>query len=64
MNALLIKSDSKSNKEIYKLAKKLGSKVYSVDENLFEDITLGLLMNKVKTNQLVTKEEVIKKLKK
>jgi len=63
MSAILIKADSKVNKEIYKLAKKLGGDVYSLKEEQFEDFALGVLMDKVKTNQLVSKEEILKKLK-
>jgi len=64
MSVILIKADSKTNKEIYKLAKKLGGDVFSLKEEQFEDFTLGILMDKVKTNQLVSKEEIMKKLKK
>lgn len=62
MSAILIKANSKTNKEIYKLAKKLGGDVYSLKEEQFEDIALGMLMDKVKTNQLVSKEEILKKI--
>lgn len=37
MGAILIKSDSKTTREIYKLAKKLGGNVYSLKEEHFED---------------------------
>ncbi|MEO8446107.1 MAG: hypothetical protein ABI528_01360 [bacterium] len=62
MSAILIKADSKINKEIYKLAKKLGGEVYSLKEKQFEDFALGILMDNLKTNQLVSREEIFKKL--
>ncbi len=62
MNAILIKADKKINKKLYKLAKELGGDVYSLEAEQFEDFALGILMDKNKTNELVTKEEVMKKL--
>lgn len=62
ISAILIKEDSKTNNEIYKFAKKLGGDVYSLKDEQFEDFTLGVLMDRVKTNQLVNREEIIKKL--
>lgn len=63
MSTILIKADSKTNKELYKLAKKMGGDVYSLKDEQFEDFALGVLMNKVKTNQLASKEEILRKLK-
>jgi len=62
MSALVIKVDSKSNKIIKELAKKLGGIVLSIDDNQYEDIALGYLMDKEKTGKTVSREEIMKKL--
>lgn len=59
MSTILIKADSKTNKELYKLAKKMGGNVYSLKDEQFEDFAMGILMNKEKTNQIVCKEEIL-----
>ena len=64
MTAILIKSDKKNNKMLYDMAKKIGAKVFSLKEEQFEDIALGMMMDKVKTGELVTKEVVLRKLRK
>ena len=65
MSALLIKSDSKSDlKMLATLSKKLGGSVLTIAEEQYEDFALGMLMNKVKTNTNVSREEVMKKLRK
>ncbi len=62
MSALVIKVDSKSNKIIKELAKKLGGIVLSIDDNQYEDIALGYLMDKEKTGKTVSRDEIMKKL--
>ena len=65
MSALLIKSDSKSDlKMLATLSKKLGGSVLTIAEEQYEDFALGMLMNKVKTNTNVSREEIMKKLRK
>ena len=64
MGAILIQADSKSNKLLADLAKKLGGNVLSVKDEQFEDLALGALMNTVKTNETVSRESIMKKLKK
>jgi len=46
--AIIIKADSKSNKILSDLAKKLGANVLSVRDEQFEDFALGSLMDAVK----------------
>ncbi|MEO7356431.1 MAG: hypothetical protein ABIY50_02820 [Ignavibacteria bacterium] len=58
----LIKADSKSNKLLYDLAKQLGGKVFSINEEQFEDFRLGYMIDKLKTNESVPKSEIMKKL--
>ena len=62
MKAILIKADSRSNKILYSLAKQLGGKAFNINEEQFEDLRLGFTMDKVKTNQLVKKYEILNKL--
>lgn len=62
MKAILIKADSRSNKILYRLAKQLGGKAFIINEEQFEDLRLGFTMDKVKTNQLVKKYEILNKL--
>ena len=64
MSALIIKADSKSNKILSDLAKKLGGNVLPIKDEQFEDFALGKLMNKVKTNEIASRKEIIKKLRK
>jgi predicted transcriptional regulator len=62
MGAIIIKADSKSNKILSELARKLGGKVLNMKDQQFEDFALGSLMDSVKTGETVTREEIMKKL--
>ncbi|MCY7361809.1 MAG: hypothetical protein LH629_07040 [Ignavibacteria bacterium] len=62
MKAILIKADSRSNKILYRLAKQLGGKAFSINEEQFEDLRLGFMIDKFKKNQLVKKYEILNKL--
>ena len=64
MGALVIKVDSKSNKILSELAKELGGKVLTINDEQYEDFVLGALMNKEKTNETVNRDLIMKKLKK
>jgi hypothetical protein len=63
MGAILIKADSQSNKILADLARKLGANVLSIKDEQFEDLALGSLMDSVKTNESVSRELIMKKLK-
>jgi hypothetical protein len=63
MGALVIKIDAKSNKLLSSLAKQLGGNVISIDDEQFEDLALGQLMDSKKTNETVSRDEVMNKLK-
>jgi hypothetical protein len=63
MSALIIKADNQSNKLLRELAKKLGASVISLDEEQYEDFMLGSKMDSEKTNELVSRESIMKKLK-
>jgi hypothetical protein len=62
MGAIIIKADKKSNKILFDLAKKLGANVLSLRDEQFEDFALGTLMDSVKTGENVSRELVMKKL--
>ena len=63
MSAIIIKTDAKSKKLLTDFAKKLGSNVISLTDEQYEDLALGALMDEVKTNKLVRRDTVMKKLK-
>ena len=62
MGAVVIKIDDKNNRLIAKLVKELGGKVISINEEQYEDLVLGTLMDEEKTGESVSREEVMKKL--
>lgn len=61
MSTSLINSDSSNTKLLLELAKKLGANVVSINDEQYEDLLLGNEMDKIKTNELVSKEEILKK---
>lgn len=63
MSTILIKADKKSNKILSELAKKLGGEVIDMNDEQFEDLMLGTLMENVKTGKTVSKSVILKKLK-
>jgi len=63
MGAIIIKADKKSNKILSDLAKKLGGNVLNLDDDQYEDIALGSLMESVKTGKTVNRESIMMKLK-
>lgn len=62
MGAVVIKIDKKNNRLISKLVKELGGNVLSINDEQYEDLALGNLMDEVKTNEDVDKDLVYKKL--
>ena len=64
MGAILIQADSQSNKMLSDLAKRLGANVLSIKDERFEDLVLGSMMDTVKTNENVSRELIMKKLRK
>ena len=64
MGAIIIKADTKSNKILFDLAKKLGANVLTVRDEQFEDFALGSIMDSVKTGENVSRELILKKLRK
>ena len=64
MSAIVIKADNQNTKILKELAKKLGANVISINEELYEDLALGLLIEKSKTGELVSREVIMEKLSK
>lgn len=64
MSAIIIKTDNKNTKILKELAKKLGADVLNINEEQFEDLALGLLMDKSKTGKVVSRDTIFKHLNK
>jgi len=62
MSAIIIKSDNQNTKILKELAKKLGADVISINEDLYEDLALGLLIDRSKTGENVSRDSIMKKL--
>jgi len=62
MRAIVIKADSQNTKILKELAKKLGADVININEEQYEDLALGLLMDKSKTGETVSRESIMNKL--
>jgi hypothetical protein len=63
MGAIIIRADQKSSKLLKELAVKLGAVVTNVKDEHYEDFMLGTLMDSEKTGEIVSREEIFKKLK-
>ena len=62
MKAIVIKADNQNTKILRELAKKLGASVLNINEEQYEDLALGSLIDKVKTGKTVSRESIMKKL--
>ena len=62
MSTILIKTDKSNNKILTELARKLGGDVIDINDDAFEDLMLGTLMDKTKTGKTVSKSTILKKL--
>jgi|LakMenE18May11ns_1017448.scaffolds.fasta_scaffold7413217_1 hypothetical protein len=63
MGAIIIKADHKINKLLKELAVQLGAVVTNVKDEHYEDFMLGTLMDSKKIGEIVSREEIFKKLK-
>ena len=63
MGAIIIRVDSKSSKLLKELAVQLGAVVTNLKDEQYEDFMLGTLMDSEKTGEIVSREEIFKKLK-
>ena len=65
MASLIIQSDNSDNLElIAKLAQKLGIHVNSVTEEQSEDLAIGTIMTNAKTGKSVSRDLIMRKLRK
>ena len=64
MSAIVIKSDNQNTRILKELAKKLGANVLNINEEQYEDLALGLLMDRSKTGETVSRDSIMKKLNK
>ncbi len=62
MGAIIIRADQKSSKLLKELAVQLGVAVTNVKDEQYEDFMLGTLMDSEKTGEIVSREEIFKKL--
>jgi hypothetical protein len=62
MSAIVIKSDNQNTKILKELAKKLGADVININEEQYEDLAFGILMDKSKTGEIVSRESIMNKL--
>jgi S-adenosylmethionine/arginine decarboxylase-like enzyme len=62
MSAIVIKADNQNTKILKELAKKLGADVLNINEEQYEDLALGLLMDRSKTGETVSRDTIMKKL--
>ena len=63
METLIIRTKSKSNaKLLFELSKKIGDQVVILPPEQTEDFALGLLMDKMKTGETVTRRDIMKEL--
>ncbi len=58
MGAIIIKLSDKNKRLISSLAKELGGNVLSISEDQYEDFALGVAMDKVKTNENVSRKDI------
>jgi len=64
MGVIVIKADKKSNKLLSELAHRLGASVFNLEDDLYEEIALGKLMDSGKTGELVNLDTILLKLSK
>ena len=63
MGAIIIRADQKSSKLLKELAVQLGTVITNVKDEHYKDFMLGTLMDSEKTGEIVSREEIFKKLK-
>ena len=62
MGAVVIKIDKKNNRLISKLVKELGGEVVSINDEQYEDLVMGKLIDAEKTGENVSRETIMNKL--
>ncbi|HNS17689.1 MAG TPA: hypothetical protein PKH94_00125 [Bacteroidales bacterium] len=64
MDAIVIQTDRKNARILKELARKLGAKVFNINEEQYEDLAMGLLMERSKTGESVSRDSILKQLEK
>lgn len=64
MSTIVINADNQSSKILKELAERLGANVMSLKEDQYEDLLLGANMDILKSGSNVSRETILKKLKK
>lgn len=64
MGAIIIKADRQSSRILKELAERLGADVTSLNDEQYEDILLGNIMEAEKTRTTVSRDDIFKKLRK
>lgn len=65
MAALVVKFRTKSNNKMFsELVKKLGGNVVVIDDEQYEDLVFGAMIEKAKTGKSVGRETIMKTLRK
>ncbi len=62
MGAVVIKIGNKNNRLISKLVKELGGEVVAINDEQYEDLVLGKLIDAEKTGKNVSRETIMNKL--
>ena len=62
MGAVVIKIDKKNNRLISRLVKELGGEVVSINDEQYEDLVMGKLIDTEKTGENVSREAIMNKL--
>lgn len=62
MGAVVIKIDKKNNRLISRLVKELGGEVVSINDEQYEDLVMGKLIDAEKTGENVSRETIMNKL--
>ena len=62
MGAIIIRANQKSSKLLKELAVQLGAVVTNLKDEQYEDFMLGTFIDSEKTGEIVSREEIFKKL--
>ena len=62
MGAIIIRANQKSSKLLKELAVQLGAVVNNLKHEQYEDFMLGTFIDSEKTGEIVSREEIFKKL--
>jgi hypothetical protein len=64
MSAIIINTDNGNLRILTELARKLGGEVMPISDTQLEELSFGYMMDKEKTGETVSREEIMKQLSK